>query len=183
MLREAMETVHSTEALIVDLRNNNGGSPDTVARVVSYLFGPERMRLISVHDRDGLARETFTSVELQGPRYGENEPAYVLTSDRTVSGGEEFAYDLKHFGRATIVGGTTRGGAHLAEPINLPHDFVMAVPHARNDAVTRPGPPTSLHTALRVSGRGRQRPRPPIDRSERTDDVSGNAASTTPRPP
>jgi hypothetical protein len=67
-LAEAMQTVHSTEALIFDLRNNDGGHPDTVVLVASYLFGPERMRFTSFHDRDGLAEETFTSVELQGPR-------------------------------------------------------------------------------------------------------------------
>jgi C-terminal processing protease CtpA/Prc len=55
----------------------------------------------------------------------------VLTSDRTFSGGEEFAYNLKHFGRATIVGETTVGGAHPTEPVELPRDFVMGVPNAR----------------------------------------------------
>ena len=130
-LAEAMQTVHSTEALIFDLRNNGGGHPDTVVLVASYLFGPERMRFTSFHDRDGLAEETFTSVELQGPRYGADKPVYVLTSDRTFSGGEEFAYNLKHFGRATIVGETTAGGAHPTEPVELPRDFVMGVPNAR----------------------------------------------------
>ncbi len=130
-LAEAMQIVHSTEALIVDLRNNGGGSPDMTVLVASYLFGPERMRFISFHDRDGLAEETFTSVELQGPRYGDDKPVYVLTSDRTFSGGEEFAYSLKHFGRATIVGETTAGGAHPTEPVELPGDLVMFVPYAR----------------------------------------------------
>lgn len=94
-------------------------------------FSPERMRFNSFHDRDGLLDETFTSVELEGPRYGDDKPVYVLTSDRTFSGGEAFAYNLKHFGRATIVGETTAGGAHLAEPVELRRDFVMDVPYAR----------------------------------------------------
>lgn len=130
-LAEAMQTVHSTEALIFDLRNNDGGHPDMTVLVASYLFGPERMRFTSFHDRDGLAEETFTSVELQGPRYGADKPVYVLTSDRTFSGGEEFAYNLKHFGRATIVGETTAGGAHPTEPVELSAHLVMFVPSAR----------------------------------------------------
>jgi hypothetical protein len=37
---------------------------------------------------------------------------YVLTSEFTFSGAEEFTYNLKNLERATIVGDTTGGGAH-----------------------------------------------------------------------
>ncbi|MEE3919814.1 S41 family peptidase [Micromonospora sp. BRA006-A] len=36
----------------------------------------------------------------------------MLTGPATFSGGEELAYDLQQFGRATVVGEPTRGGAH-----------------------------------------------------------------------
>lgn len=39
-------------------------------------------------------------------------PVYILTSASTFSAAEEFAYNLKHMERATIVGETTGGGAH-----------------------------------------------------------------------
>jgi hypothetical protein len=39
-------------------------------------------------------------------------PVYVVTSGFTASGGEEFSYNLKHHGRATIVGETTAGAGH-----------------------------------------------------------------------
>lgn len=39
-------------------------------------------------------------------------PVYVLTSSYTFSGAEEFSYNLKNLKRATIIGGTTGGGAH-----------------------------------------------------------------------
>ena len=45
-----------------------------------------------------------------GKRY-DGKDIYVLTSDYTISGGEEFAYDLKNLKRATIVGETTAGAA------------------------------------------------------------------------
>jgi hypothetical protein len=39
-------------------------------------------------------------------------PVYVLTSDYTFSGAEEFSNNLRELKRATIVGETTGGGAH-----------------------------------------------------------------------
>jgi hypothetical protein len=39
-------------------------------------------------------------------------PVFILVSPFTASGGEEFAYVLKHHGRATLVGETTAGGGH-----------------------------------------------------------------------
>lgn len=127
-----MDTIHETDALIIDLRHNQGGSPDMVAHVLSYLLGPDPMPVTSMHDSDGnLVIEHSTTAQLQGPRYGQTKDVYVLTSSRTVSGGEHFAYDLKHFDRATIVGETTAGAAHPARPVRLPAGFEMRLPFAQ----------------------------------------------------
>ena len=40
------------------------------------------------------------------------KPLYVLTSARTFSGGEEFAYDMQSLKLATLVGETSGGGAN-----------------------------------------------------------------------
>jgi C-terminal processing protease CtpA/Prc len=56
---------------------------------------------------------------------------YVLTSSRTFSGGEEFAYDLKVLKRALIVGETTGGGAHLIAPRQIDDHFTLRLPFAR----------------------------------------------------
>ena len=58
-------------------------------------------------------------------------PAFVLTSSRTFSGGEEFAYDLQTQKRATIVGETTGGGAHPVHAEKIDDRFLIAVPFAR----------------------------------------------------
>jgi retinol-binding protein 3 len=42
-------------------------------------------------------------------------PVFILTSGRTFSAAEDFAYSLKSLKRATIVGETTGGGAHPVE--------------------------------------------------------------------
>ena len=56
---------------------------------------------------------------------------FVLTSQGTFSGGEEFAYDLKNLKRATIVGETTGGGAHPVRGIRVDDHFTVGVPFAR----------------------------------------------------
>jgi len=57
--------------------------------------------------------------------------AYVLTSNRTFSGGEEFTNDLKTQKRATIVGETTGGGAHPVGGHRIDDHFTIGVPFAR----------------------------------------------------
>jgi len=55
----------------------------------------------------------------------------VLTSKRTFSGAEEFAYNLKNLKRATIVGETTGGGAHPGGGFRVHEHFRMFVPTGR----------------------------------------------------
>jgi C-terminal processing protease CtpA/Prc len=56
----------------------------------------------------------------------------VLTSERTFSGAEEFAFDLKNQKRATIVGETTGGGAHPVAPHTVADYFTVGVPFAKS---------------------------------------------------
>jgi C-terminal processing protease CtpA/Prc len=60
------------------------------------------------------------------------KPVYVLTSAFTFSAGEEFAYNLQTQGRATLIGETTRGGAHPTEEFTLSATMEISVPYARS---------------------------------------------------
>jgi hypothetical protein len=127
----AMNELNDTDALIFDLTQNNGGSPEMVALLCSYLFGPEPVHLNDMHWRVGdnfEVEEFWTQPEVDSERYGEDKPVYVLTSHDTFSGGEEFAYNLQVLGRATIVGETTGGGANPAQPFELADNFEVAIP-------------------------------------------------------
>ncbi|HIH01052.1 TPA: DUF4129 domain-containing protein, partial [Thermoplasmata archaeon] len=55
-------------------------------------------------------------------------PLFVLTSGRTGSAAEEFTYDFKHHGRATIIGETTSGGGPEAEYKRVADLFDLAEP-------------------------------------------------------
>jgi hypothetical protein len=127
----AMNFLAGTRALIVDVRENGGGSPAMVAYVSSYLFD-RRTHLNDLWTRQtGKTEEFWTRDSVPGRRFGGEKPVYVLTSSRTFSGAEEFTYNLKNLKRATIVGETTGGGAHPVAGHRIDDHFVIGVPFAR----------------------------------------------------
>jgi len=128
---EQMSKVADADAVIFDLRNNGGGSPDTVALFLSYVFD-KPTHINSMYSRDtGKTEESWTLSDVKGKRFGGKKPVFVVTSNRTFSGGEEFTYDLQTQRRATIVGETTGGGAHPVEGHPLEGGFGVRVPWGR----------------------------------------------------
>jgi len=128
----AMELVAGTYALIIDLRRNGGGSPHGVALWCSYLF-PERPTHFNdiFHADTGETHQFWSYPYLPGSRYLDR-PVYVLTSSRTFSGGEDFAYTLQSLGRAEVIGETTGGGAHPTRPFPISAAVHIGIPHARS---------------------------------------------------
>lgn len=128
---EVMASLAGVRALVIDLRNNGGGSPAMVAHVSSYLFS-KRTHLNDIWERrTGETRHFHTNPDLPGAKIGDAVPVYVLTSSYTFSGAEEFSYNLKNLRRATIVGETTGGGAHPVQPHPIAGKFAIGVPFAR----------------------------------------------------
>jgi C-terminal processing protease CtpA/Prc len=107
----AMELVAGTHALIFDLRKNRGGYPDTVAIWMGYLF-EKQTHLLDLEWRCFKRTDSFWSLPFVPGTPYLDRPVYVLTSPKTVSGGEAFAYVLKNRKRAILVGETTKGAAH-----------------------------------------------------------------------
>jgi hypothetical protein len=131
-LSAAMTLLAGTDALLIDIRQNTGGLPEGVAFLCTYFF-PEgaRVHLNDLYNRrQDTTQEYWTEASVPGTRYV-GKPVYVLTSSRTFSAGEEFAYDLQTQKRATIVGETTGGGAHPGDMVPIGSGFVAFVPSAR----------------------------------------------------
>jgi hypothetical protein len=126
----AINLLPNVDALIFDLRDNHGGSPEMVAWVVSYLFA-QRTHINDLYNRhDNKTVEFWTTPDVPGKKFLD-KPVYVLTSKGTFSGGEEFTYDLKTQKRATIVGEATGGGAHPTRPYRVDDHFWIGVPDGR----------------------------------------------------
>ncbi|MEW2498664.1 S41 family peptidase [Streptomyces nodosus] len=128
----AMQLLAPTEALVIDLRECQDGSPEGVQLWCSYLFADDEVHLNDIYERaTDSTRQYWTLGHLAAPRYLDR-PVTVLTSDLTFSGGEELAYNLKVLGRATVVGQTTRGGAHPTARIPVAPHVTVTVPTARS---------------------------------------------------
>ncbi len=134
---EAFAALGDVDAIIFDLRDNGGGWPQMVLYVESYLFA-NRTHIYDMYTReDDQTTPAWTDPDVPGHKLA-TQPVYVLTSARTFSAAEAFAYDLQSTKRGTIVGEVTGGGAHPTHPVPLDGHFVLGVPAARPiNVVTR----------------------------------------------
>ena len=127
----AMTFLQNTEALIFDLRQNGGGSPAMIALISSYLFADKPVHLNDLYWRkDNKTDEFWTKPDSAKIKFT-NKDIYVLTSNYTFSGAEEFSYNLKNLKRATIIGETTGGGAHPGGMVRLADHFGVFIPVGR----------------------------------------------------
>jgi retinol-binding protein 3 len=127
----AMSFLANSEAVIVDLRKNGGGSPDAVILLCSYFFA-EPTHLNDIYTRGTDTTRQYWSHPVVPGKKLVGKDLYVLTAARTFSAAEEFTYNLQSQKRATIVGETTGGGAHPTRGFRVTDHFGVGVPFARS---------------------------------------------------
>lgn len=127
----ALRRLAGVDALLIDLRTNEGGEPEMVALVVSALFPRgTHLHLNDLRYRAGdRVQESWTEPALDIGRIA--GPVFTVTSRETFSAGEELVSDLKHLKRATQVGETTGGGANPGELVRITERFAAFVPTGR----------------------------------------------------
>lgn len=125
-----MRFVQNSDALIIDVRRNGGGSPSMVAYICSFLLNGG-VHLNDLYFRPSDETQQFWTLPAMPVERYLSKPVFVLTSSRTFSGAEEFTYNLKNLKRATIVGETTGGGAHPGGAERIGDHFSAFVPVGR----------------------------------------------------
>ena len=127
----AMRFVGNTDALIMDLRYNNGGYLEMAQFIASYFFSSEKDQLLFdyYYNEDGkrIARGQWVLPGLPGKRMVD-KPVYILTGSTSFSSAEWFSYSMKKLGRATLIGERTAGGAHPVARKPLNQDFFVQIP-------------------------------------------------------
>lgn len=127
----AMNYLSNASVIIIDLRNNGGGSPSMIQLITSYLYPARRIHLNNFYNRPADSHtQTWTLPHVPGKR-NPDAKVYVLTSSNTFSAAEEFSYNLKNLKRATLIGETTGGGAHPGGTINAAEGFMVWTPSGR----------------------------------------------------
>ena len=117
-----LDGMRGKEAVIIDLRNSHGGSPEMVEFIMSYLLTENDKSKIpggvynTIYDR---STNIATDYNVRPTEFNLDVPIYVLTNENTFSAAEEFAYDLQQINahvlkddRFTIIGQASAGGAH-----------------------------------------------------------------------
>lgn len=123
----AMGLLQNTDALIIDLRKNGGGSPAMVQYLCSYFFD-KKVHLNSIYRREGNQTEEFWSLEKVGGPKRSDVPLFVLTSSFTFSAAEEFTYNMQTQKRAMIIGETTGGGANPGGGFPINEKLMIFIP-------------------------------------------------------
>lgn len=123
----AMTYINHADAIIFDLRDNHGGDPEMVQFLGAYLFDhPEYW----YNPRENTTERSWTHSPVQGSNLAD-VPVFVLTSRTTLSGAEQFCYDLKMLKRATLVGETTGGAAHAGVFHRIDDHFGIGIPEVK----------------------------------------------------
>jgi hypothetical protein len=105
----ALTMVSSADAIIIDLRNNAGGSPNMVGYLVSAFTPPDANIYNTLQHRD---RAESERPRQSYPKPRLTVPLYILISGRTASAAESTAYTLQAAKRAVIVGEVSGGAAN-----------------------------------------------------------------------
>jgi hypothetical protein len=126
----AMAFLANSEAVILDLRENHGFSSG--GTLLSSYFFKDETHLTDFYNRPtNTTRQIWTYPVAGGAKLADKD-LYILTSSRTFSAPESFAYDLQALKRATIVGETTGGGAHATTIYRITDRFSASIPFSRS---------------------------------------------------
>jgi hypothetical protein len=124
-IEAALRLLARTDAMILDLRANPGGSPAMVGYLTSAFTTRGQDVFNTFHGRGG---RTLSEAPLDWyPTPRPDIPLYVLTSGRTGSAAEAVAYTLQQSRRAIVVGQTTIGAANPGGEIDVGDGFRVFV--------------------------------------------------------
>ena len=136
-LAGVMNFLSNSDAIIIDLRNNGGGTGS--ALLPSYFLPPVKMLLGSICCRDTTQNSHYRVIsDIPGKRLPDVDLYILISSSVTFSAAEDFAYTMQHLNRAVLIGETTRGGAHPIDVLLVKDSILTQIPVCEsNNPITK----------------------------------------------
>ena len=128
---EILATLGASRGIIIDIRDNGGGS-DLNSDVIASRFADRKREYAQVRYRNGPRHEDFTDwlkrwLEPQGKQQY-TKPVIVLTNRRTFSTSKSFLLQMRALPHVHVVGDTTGGGSGNPITRELPNGWTYRVP-------------------------------------------------------
>lgn len=129
MAANAMNMAAYSKYIIIDLRENPGGSGEIGRFLASYFYEPgeEKYYLYGFHKDKAKDEQEWTYGYVPGKRNIQAK-LYILTSRHTASAAEGMAYAMQKLKRATIIGDTTAGAGIAGSDFDLKDQLRMFLP-------------------------------------------------------
>jgi hypothetical protein len=121
----AMRFLKGGDAIIIDMRQNGGGSPDAVQYMISHFLQPNTP-IVTFYMR-GQQGDTWKSLASLPTGSLAGKPLYVLTGGRSASAAEEFVGHVAGFKVGELVGETTAGAGYRNEFFPIAGGYVISV--------------------------------------------------------
>ena len=146
LISSAMLFAANSDAVIIDLRDNFGGSPDTVAMLAGFFMKEPTILSINYTRATDEKEEIWSTnadvrinssnpdnfiIPTSSLESLKNVPLYILTSNFTFSAAEMFSSSLQGHKRAKTVGENTGGGGHGIMPFEIAQGFTAYIPMGR----------------------------------------------------
>lgn len=124
----SMASLKNCDAVILDLRENTGGSSEMVTYIAGFFFGERTLSGTSYNRLTDATTEEFITPQPENKRLAD-VGLYILTSKVTVSAAEALAYHLKYLKKAKVIGETSAGAANPGRVTRINSLFTAFIPN------------------------------------------------------
>ena len=128
ILDASMASLKNCDALILDLRENTGGSSEMVDYITGFFFKDRTLSGTSYNRLTDTTTEEFITPQPKDKQLADVD-LYILTSNVTVSAAEALAYNLKYLKRAKVIGETSAGAANPGRVTRINNFFAAFIPN------------------------------------------------------
>ena len=126
VMNDALTYLAGTDAMIIDLRFNQGGFDNIALKIASYFAREDKIIATKAIENNTYTQQPH-SLSINAKSTGYHKPIYVITGNTTGSGAEVLTLALKSLEQSTIVGESTNGSVSDALYHQLPNGWQLTL--------------------------------------------------------